>query len=218
LDSAEQKIADCLLRVPEPEPYAAWAAIVGPAFTPVRYAVASKLLAEGEMVRSMPVTNAFKLVINSVLKLRASIPERYSSAVRVGQAVAVRVDAYPDELFQGKVQRVNPTVDSQSRAFQVEISIANLAGRLKAGGFARAAIQIRTDENVPTVPLQAILTFAGVTKIFVIRDGKATPIPVEIGLREREWVELVGAVTPGWNVATSGLSQLVDGSPVKVRE
>lgn len=217
LDAAEQKLIDCTLRAPVPTGWAAWAAAVGPGFSPLRYAVAGRMVSEGEQVQSMPVTPAYKLVIDHALKLRAAVPERHAPDIRIGQLVEVRVDAYADRVFPGRVARVNPTVDPLNRTFQLEIAVPNLDGKLKAGGFARAAVRTRTDAAVRTVPPEAVVAFAGVTKVFVI-EGTAKAVEVQVGVREREWVEVIGDLPAGATVATSGFSQLVDGSPVKVRE
>ena len=208
LETAEQKLADCRLRAPVP----------ANGGSGVKYLVAQRLLSEGEMVRSMPVTNAFKLVVADSLELHAAVPERYTPDVKVGQAVEVRVDAYPGAAFAGRVARVNPTVDPQNRTFDVEVMVPNADGRLRCGGFARAAIKVRTDPAVKAVPPQAVTTFAGVTKLFVAAGETAKAIPVEVGTRDRDWWEVVGDVPADARVITSGQSQLVDGSPIKLRE
>ncbi|MFO0847075.1 MAG: efflux RND transporter periplasmic adaptor subunit [Gemmataceae bacterium] len=217
LDTAEQKLADTKLTCPEPAGWAAWAAAVGPGFAPLRYAVAQRLVSEGEMVRSQPVTNAYKLVIAHALKLRAAVPERFAGEVKVGQTVEVRVDAYPGAVFAGRVARVNPTVDPVNRTFQVEVAVPNLDGKLKAGGFARAAVRTHA-ETIKTVPPDALVTFAGVTKVFVVADGHAKAVEVRTGGREKDYVEVLGDLPAGASVATSGFSLLVDGSPVKLRD
>jgi RND family efflux transporter MFP subunit len=176
------------------------------------------MVSEGEMVQSTPVTDAFRVVIDTILKLRLQVPERYAPEVKVGRPVEVRVDAYPDRAFAGTVARVNPTVDPLNRTFEVEVLVPNGHGQLKAGGFARAELHLRTDPAVKTVPPHALVTFAGVTKVFVVEAGKAKPIEVRTGVRDREWVEVIGPVPDGARVITSGHSQIVDGSPVKVRE
>ena len=218
LDSALQRLEDCKLRVPVPEGWTAWAAVVGPGFSPLRYEVAQKLVAEGEMVRSMPVTNAFKLVIDHALKLHVSVPERQTANVKIGQKVEVRVDAYTGAVFLGRITRVNPTIDPMSRSFDVEVAVPNLDGRLKPGGFARASIQVRTDPAVKIVPPEAVLTFAGVSKLFVIENNKARAIPVTLGERDKTWVEVLGDVPADAQVVVSGLTQLVDGSPIQLRK
>ncbi|OWK36351.1 putative Co/Zn/Cd efflux system membrane fusion protein [Fimbriiglobus ruber] len=217
LEQAEQRLHDTVLRAPVPAGWEAWAAMVGPGFSPLRYSVAQRMLSEGEMVRSMPVTNAFKLVIDHALKLRAAVPERFTPDVKVGQPADVRVDAYSDHVFHGRVARVNPTVDTATRTFMVEIEVPNLDGRLKAGGFARAAILTRTDAAVKSVPPQAIVNFAGVNKVFVVANEKAKAVVVDVGTRDKDWIEVIGDVTNGATVVTSGQTQLVDGSAVRVR-
>ncbi len=217
VEQAEQRLADATLTAPVPAGWHAWAAAVGPAAVPLRYAVAQRLLSEGEMVRAMPVTNAFKLVLAHALKLKAAVPERYALEVKVGQAVDVRVEAYPGTTFVGRVARLNPTVDPLNRTFQAEVSVPNLDGRLKPGGFARAQVRTRT-EQVKTVPAEAVVTFAGVTKVFVVEQGEARAVEVTVGDREKNWLEVVGDLPVGASVATSGFSQLADGSPVRLRE
>lgn len=210
LDLAEQKLRDCKLTVPTPVGTTA-------APTQMKYAVAERMLTEGSMVRSMPVTNAFRLVLAHALKLRVMVPERYAAELKIGQPAEIIADAVPGKTFAGKIVRVNPTVDAANRTFQVEIEVPNADGVLKCGGFAKAAILTRTDADVPTVPPEAVVTFAGVTKVFVIDGGKAKAVEVQLGSREKDWVELHGPLPAAATVATSGQTQLVDGSAVKVR-
>jgi len=218
LDTAGQKLRDCKLAVPVPAGWEAWAAVTGPAFTPLRYVVARRMVGEGEMVRATPVTNAYRLVIDHVLKLRAAVPEGFEPEVHVGQACGVTVDAYPGVVFPGRVARKDPTIDPQSRTFQAEVEVPNAGGKLKCGGFAKAAILTRTDPAVKTVPPAAVVTFAGVNKVFVAAGGRAKAVEVQIGTREREWTEVIGDLSVGASVITSGQTQLVDGSSIRVRE
>lgn len=217
LDQAEQRLIDSTLSAPVPPGWAAWAAAVGPAASPLRYAVAQRMLSEGEMVRAMPVTNAFRVVLAHALKLRVAVPERYTPEVKIGQTVDVTVEAYPGRVFTGRVARVNPTVDPLNRTFQAEVSVPNLDGRLKPGGFARAAIQTRTD-TIKTVPPEAVVQFAGVSKVFLIASDTAKAVEVAVGVREKDWLEVIGDVSVGSRVATSGFSQLADGSPIRLRD
>jgi multidrug efflux pump subunit AcrA (membrane-fusion protein) len=217
LEDAEERLRETQIRAPIPHDWAAWSAIVTPAGNPLRYAVAGRMVSKGEMIRQMPVTNAFRLVIDHVLKLRVAIPEKYRPDVHVGQAVEVRVEAYPNALFPGVVARVNPTVDSVNRTFMVEIQVPNCGRRLNVGGFAKAEILTCADVAVLTVPSEAVKTFAGVTKVFVTEGNTARALEVEVGTREKEWVEVRGSLKPDMKVITSGHSQLVEGSPVRIR-
>ena len=217
LETAEQRLKDAVLCAPIPDVFGAWAAAVGPAFTPLSYAVSTRMVTEGEMLRSNPVANVFRLIIDQGLKLRANVPEQYAAEVRVGQSVRLQVDSYPGLAFTGLVTRINPSIDYQTRTFLTEVSVPNLDRRLKAGGFARAQIDTRT-EAARTIPPAALLTFAGVTKVFTVVDGKAKAVEVKLGNRDREWLEVTSDLPAGTVVATSGFSQLIEDSAVTVRK
>ncbi|MBA4190468.1 MAG: hypothetical protein C0467_20975 [Planctomycetaceae bacterium] len=217
LDDAEDRLRETQLRAPVPDDWGAWSAVVGSALNPVRYSVAARMVSKGATISPMRVTNAYRLVADHVLKLRVAVPERYSPDVHVGQAVDVRVEAYPGLVFPGTVARMFPTVDPENRTFVTEVEVPNCARKLRAGGFANAEVLLRTDAAVLTVPAEAVVTFAGVTKVFVVEGETAKAIEVELGAREKDWVEIRGAIAPESRVITSGQSQLVDGSPIRIR-
>ncbi|MBN9518583.1 efflux RND transporter periplasmic adaptor subunit [bacterium] len=218
LEQAEQKLRDTVVRAPVTDEWAAWAAGLGSA-VPFKYAVAQRLVWEGEMVRAMPEKNVFKLVVCHPLKLRAAVPEKHAPEVKAGQPVTVRVEAF-DRPFRGAVSRIAPTVDTLNRTFQVEVTVPNNDPRaaLMPGSFARAEVETRTDADVLTVPPAAVVTFAGVTKVFVADGDKAKAVEVRVGRRDRDWVEVTGALRPGARVITSGQTQLVDGSAIRIRQ
>lgn len=236
LDSARQRLSETKVRVPTPSEERLRLArerLRGAILPPdaeikasdVKFVVAQRMVSKGEMVRAFPSVAVFRLVIDHPLKLVAAIPERHVGEVKVGQPVGLVVEAYPNEVFKGMVGRVNPTVDRNSRSFVIEVDVPNESRRLKAGSFAKAAVVTREDKNAVTVPPEALVTFAGVTKVFVVEDGKARAVPVKPGQRpgvqaeERtgSWVEVIGDLRPGSQVVTSGHSQLAEGTPVRVR-
>ncbi len=215
LEDAERKLADTKLNAPAPHEWDAWLKELGPTTTPFKYAVALKLVSAGEMVQSTPVTNCYRLVIDHILKLGVTIPEKHAPEIVLNQLVELRVKAYPNLVFTGTVTRISPTTDTANRAFSVVIRVYNGDGKLKAGGFASAEIVIRSD-TVITVPPEALVSFAGVNKVFVVAGDRAKAVEVGLGAREKEWLEVTG-LPAGTKVITSGQSQLVDGSLIRVR-
>lgn len=232
LNSAQQRLADTKLLVPavadRPTP------VVGPGgqqiyLPPItRFSVARKLVSEGEMLRVSPTTSmsVFKLVVDDYLKLGAAVPERYLDEVKIGQEVDVEVEAHRDQVFKGLVIRMNPTVDPASRTFQIVIGVPNPDRKLRAGCFAKAAIATRLDSQALTVPAESLVSFAGVTKVFVVESGQAKEVPVTPGVRvevtqagrKSNWIEVTGNLKVGQSVVTSGQSQLFDGRSVRIRE
>jgi multidrug efflux pump subunit AcrA (membrane-fusion protein) len=214
-EDAERKLADTKLSAPFPPEWEMWLKQLGPTSTPLKYAVAQKMVSAGEMVQATPVTNCYRLVIDHALKLGVAVPEKYAPEVVNDQTVELRVEAYPGQAFIGKVARISPTIDLQNRTFGVVIGVLNCEGRLKAGGFATAEIITRT-EDVVTIPPEALVQFAGVNKVFVVEGDKAKAKEVTLGTRDKDWVE-VGGLPKGAKVITSGQSQLVDGSVIRIR-
>lgn len=198
-----------------------------PAIATVEYVVCHRDVAEGEMVRPLAASAPpmFRLVIDRPLKLKATIPERHRGDLKIGQDAELTVEAYPGKQFYARVARVNPAVDRSSRTFEVEIAVPNQDRQLSPGSFARVSIQVRTDPAARTVPEEALLTYAGVTKIFIVQNGKAREVLVRPGLTtdeqkngtRRTWIEVEGDIPAKAQVVTSGHSQLADGTAVRVK-
>jgi RND family efflux transporter MFP subunit len=179
------------------------------------YAITSRSAAEGSFVRIG--TEVFKLVIDRILKLKVPVPDRYVAEVKEGQKVTVKTAAY-DKSFEGTVTRINPSVDLTTRTFEVEIQVPNPDGVLKSGSFAKAAIITRMDPETQTVPLDAVVRFAGITKIFLQDGDHARELQVTPGATTSDWIEITSPKLPaGAQVVTSGQSLLSDGLPIFVR-
>jgi RND family efflux transporter MFP subunit len=223
LATAEQRLRDTRIVAPIPQREKCDA---DTPLTEMGYVVTQRSVAKGEMVRNGFATPLLKLVLEQTLKLQAQLPERYIGVVSVGQAVELDVEAYPGRRFSGRVARINPSVDRVSRTFTTEIQVPNGERRLRAGCFVRADILLAQDAQALTVPDEAIVTFAGVTKVFVVsgdvvREVKVQPGgAVEVGGdgEPRRWVEVQGDLASNARVVTSGQSQLADGVAVRVRE
>jgi len=177
--------------------------------------VRKRLVNVGETYKEK--TPFMSLVATHALKLQGEVPERFAPQVRAGHRVRVEVEAYPGRAFAGSITRVSPAVDVESRTFTVEASVPNPGGALKPGFFAKASIVTGRERNVPFVPEEAVVTFAGIVKVYVIADGKAEERRITTGQRRDGWVEILDGVKVGETVATSGLNQLATGTAVTVQ-
>jgi RND family efflux transporter MFP subunit len=210
LAMARQQLEDTRIRAPVPTQTVPGAESSGPV-----YAITSRASAEGTFVKSG--TEVFKLVIDQSLKLRLRVPERHVAEVRLGQAAEVRTVSYA-AAFAGSVTRINPSVDPVSRTFEVEVLVPNPGSELKAGSFAKAVIRTSMDAEAVTVPLESVVSFAGIQKVFVVENGKAREAQVCLGVQDRDWAEVCKPrLARGALVVTSGLKDLADGTPVVVR-
>jgi multidrug efflux pump subunit AcrA (membrane-fusion protein) len=216
LDLAEQRLADTTVRAPAAAETAASAVSAATTHAGAgRYAVAARHVSVGEYVREG--TAMFRLVAADPIKFRAKVPERFVAQVRVGQRATVSVEAYND-VFTGQVARINPAIDLASRTFEVEVTVPNADGRLQPGGFARGSILTYTDENVLFVPREALVTFAGVSKVFTVADGKAVDHTVQVGVTLDGQVEIVKGLKAGaGDVVVGGAAKLAGGAPVTAK-
>lgn len=185
--------------------------------SPLGGSVVKRLVSVGEYVR--PGTPLFDLVDDDPLKLRGDVPERFSQEIAIGQPVHIKVDAFPDKVFDGRLVRVSPAANAENRSISVEAEVPNPERQLKAGFFASANIVTRDDDQALVVPETAVINFAGVTKLFVVRDAVAYERHVRIGTRDEQGlVEVIEGLHLDEVVATSGLAKLENGMAVTVRK
>ncbi len=183
--------------------------------SPIAGYVRKRLVNAGETFKEK--TPLMSLVATHALKLQGDVPERFAPQIGVGRPVRVEVEAFPGQAFPGAITRVSPTVDVDSRSFSVEASVPNPKGALKPGFFAKASILTGTEKNAPFVPEEAVASFAGIVKVYVIVDGKAEERRVRTGGRRDGRVEILEGVAVGETVATSSLSQLATGTAVAIQ-
>jgi RND family efflux transporter MFP subunit len=136
-----------------------------------------------------------RLVQTNPLRLRLEVPERESAAVRPGQAVRVTVEG-DTNVYAGELARLAPAIREASRMLLVEADVANPGG-LRAGLFARARIVVNPREPAVCAPTAALINFAGLEKVVVLKDGKAIEKTVTSGRRDGSWIEIVSGLTAG---------------------
>jgi len=113
----------------------------------------------------------------------------------------------------GRVARLSPSIQEQSRTLIVEAEVANPSGRLRPGSFARAEIVVEADRSAVIVPVSAVVTFAGVERVFVVADGRAVERRIRTGRRAGDRVEVLEGLSAGDPVVVSP-GNLVGGQPV----
>jgi multidrug efflux pump subunit AcrA (membrane-fusion protein) len=175
--------------------------------------VAERTADLGEYVS--PQQKVATIVRTNPLRVRIDIPEQAIREVHVGQSVSATTSAWPDRNFSGRVARIAPNVSAQSRTLTVEAEIENSSGALKPGQFATVRILEERAEPAVLVPARAVVTDAGVSRVFVIKDGHAEQRLVQTGQTEGDLIEIKQGVAADEQVATSNQQQLTDGIAVK---
>jgi multidrug efflux pump subunit AcrA (membrane-fusion protein) len=162
-----------------------------------------------------PQQKVVTIVKTNPLRIRIDIPEQAIPEVKVGQSVSITTSAWPDKNFAGRVARIAPNVSATSRTLTVEAEIENSGNALKPGQF--ATVRMLQERAAPAVliPARAVVTEAGVSRVFVIKDGHAEQRLVQTGQTEGDLIEVRQGVAADEQVATSNLEQLTDGIAVK---
>jgi len=181
---------------------------------PISGIVSERLVQVGEYIGAR--TQVATIVQVDPLKLRTGVQERHAGVVQPGLAVQFRVESFGDTVFHGKIEHVSPALDQTMRTFAVEAIVENDDRRLKPGFFAKGVILTKKDENVMAVSDSAVSTFAGVSSVYVIKDGKITQQNVDLGVRQGELWEVLNGLKGNETLASNRLNELATGVKVTV--
>ncbi len=147
--------------------------------------------------------------------VRATIIERDYGRIHIGQPSEIQVDAFPSRLFPGKVFRVAPQLQQESRVAQMEVKVVNDSLLLKPGMFAKVRVVLAEKDSVQIVPGKAVVRRNGNTGVFIIQKGELTAryVAVKTGITTPVRAEIISPLLDG-EVVTLGQHLLEDGSPV----
>lgn len=185
--------------------------------SPISGIVTARNYDPGDMSGQLPILVVGQTSPN--VKVIINVNESDVAVVKNGMDVDIAFDSYPGETFHGKISRITPAVDVNSRTFPVEVLVANPAGKILPGMFARVDIKLGTRDNV-VLPDRAVVKQSGSAKKFVYTysNGKVSYVPVELGQRIDDSYELLSGVNNGDTVVITGQVRLADGVEVKLKK
>ena len=195
VDMARKSSADTLVRAP---------------FSGI---VAERLVSTGDYVTRG--TKIAKVVRIDPVRVELTVPEQYLSLVKAGQPVRLSVDAYPGEVFSATVRFVSPSLKANQRALTVEAIAQNSDNRLKPGLFVTALLQQPAPAPAMLVPVSAVETVAGTSRVYVLSGDKVEERIVTIGEKVGDRVELATGIKAGEQVAANPRGKLADGARVQ---
>ncbi|MFN0107775.1 MAG: efflux RND transporter periplasmic adaptor subunit [Blastocatellia bacterium] len=147
----------------------------------------------------------------------ANAAEQDISRVKKGAQVTVTIDSLPGQKFSGRIMRISPLLDAQTRNGQVEIEIPNKGGALKGEMFARVELNLGSERETMLLPRDALVYRGEKPGVFTIEAEKAKFVEVETGLTQEDKVELLGGLKLGDKVITQGVNLVKDGDRVSER-
>jgi membrane fusion protein (multidrug efflux system) len=178
--------------------------------------VASRLLVkEGEFVA--PRAPLLEMYDPASLVILAAVPEKHATKVTTELRVDVRLDAYPGEIMEGRIERIYPYLDPRLRTRTIEISLDKSIDLLP-GMFARLKVRMQKIDDAVVVPVGALIERPKGRIVFVVEDGKAVARSVETGIEEDNVIQIVSGVQPGDKIIIAGHEKLKNGTAVSLAE
>ena len=151
------------------------------------------------------------------VRVLIDVVEKDIPLIKIGQKAELRAEAYPDQVFEGTVTRIVQALNRATRTMTVEIDLPNKDRRLKGGMFARVEVVVGTHRDAIQIPIDAVSRLEEAQYVFVVRDGKAQRVNVEIGARKENRIEIVNGLTGDEAVIVSGKDLVHDGTPVQAQ-
>lgn len=153
-------------------------------------------------MRFMPGEALYQIADLSSVWAIADVFEQDIGGVRVGQKARLRVDAYPDRVFEGTVTYVYPTLKAETRSVPVRVELANPGGLLKPAMFATLELAPAGGAKVLALPTSAVID-SGVRRVVLVQPGgdkdagRFEPREVKLGVRAGDYVEVREGVKEG---------------------
>lgn len=184
-------------------------------YSPLASRVKEKKVSPGDFVKTG--TPLFILIQPNPLKVRFTVPERDVGKLKVGQDVTLKVDAFRDKEFKGKVSIVFPSLDEKTRTLTLEALVPNSDGMLKPGLFAKVVLYTGPAQDTVVVPVTALLYEAEKVKLFTISGDRAKETKVRMGNKYGEMMEITEGIQEGEKIVVAGQQSLSEGVKVSVQ-
>jgi len=182
--------------------------------SPVNGFVSRRLVDPGASVgQNAPVVEVVDI---SRVRMIANVVEKDLKQLQAGDVTRVQVDAFPGETFTGRIARVSPVLDPATRTAPIEVEIANPTYRLKPGMYARVGVTLDTKKDALVVPANALIDLGGRRGVFMPLSETAVFRAVQVGTEQGDIVEILGGLTEGNEVITTGAGQLRDGDRIQL--
>jgi membrane fusion protein (multidrug efflux system) len=152
----------------------------------------------------------------SKVKVDFSIPEKYIYLFEKGQTIKFKVDGVEGE-FDGEVYAYEPKVENSTRTLILRAICINPGGKLLPGTFANVSFMLSQTDNAILVPTQSIVPKLKGQNVFVVKNGRAKSVDVEIADRTDLNVRITsGNISEGDTIITTNILRLKDNVPVKI--
>ncbi len=185
--------------------------------SPITGIVTARNYESGDLFAQKPVLHIMQI---EPLKVIVNIPEQYFPDVKVGMPVALDVDIFPEDRFEGHVALIHPALDPATRTFTVEVRVPNPSNKLRPGMYACTQFDMGRKSGIMVSDV-AVRKQTGSAEryLYVIKaDSTAERRRVEVGRQVDDRLDILSGVRPGEQIAVTSLSKLYDGALVRIEK
>lgn len=182
---------------------------------PISGHISKRYVDKGTM--SAPGVPVVRISNEDVLKIVTSVTEKDFVNIKKGMPVEISVDAFPDEIIQGSVSIISPTINPATRTGEIEIHINNSEHHLRAGMFARLKLSLGK-RRATVISRDGLLKIPGTGSyyVYVVEGGRAIQKNLKIGVEQGGIVEVVSGIGPGEKIVVTGQNRVKEGTPVSI--
>jgi multidrug efflux pump subunit AcrA (membrane-fusion protein) len=186
---------------------------------PFRGEISKKYVDAGAFVSpSSPSTPLVSLVHTETLKIVANVLEKDIPLLKPGMKAKIRVESYPEKVFEGRVEKINSALELSTRTLQAEIYVLNTNRFLKPGMFANVEVVLLEKSQTLIIPREAVIEAGSELSVFVVEGKQAVRRPITLGYEQDRFVEVLKGINEGEQVIIKGQQLIKDGSVIRVVE
>jgi RND family efflux transporter MFP subunit len=210
--AAEAAVADAKARLVSAQEQLEKATVRAP-FTGV---VSEREVSAGDVVQSGALL--YTVIDPSSMQLEATVPADQLQTLKVGTPVEFTVAGYGTRRFQGRIDRINPSVDPATRQVRIYVTIPNRDQGLVAGLFTEGRVETQR-KRVLAIPLTALDPRGASSEVLRLQQARVQRVRVELGLQDAaaEMVEVVRGLAPGDTVLLGSAQGIAQGTIVRIQ-
>lgn len=183
---------------------------------PISGFIAERNAKVGNLTESFQRERMFHIVQQKELYGIVHLPEKELPKVHKEQKATLLMTALGDSNVTAFVERISPVIDAKTGTFKVTLRVPNADNLLKAGMFAQVKLNYDTHHNATLLPRKALLAIDDKVNVFIINEGKAHKVAVEIGYQDGDFVEIIKGLNGDEQVVVTGHQNLKDLAPVEI--
>jgi len=176
--------------------------------------VGLRKVSEGAFVSNSTVITTLQQL--DPIKVEFAVPEKFLSELAVGKEINFTVESSED-IFNAKIYATESKIDADTRSIKIRAICPNSSMKLFPGLFANIKLNYSPQKETLVIPARAVFPVLKGEQVFMVKGGKATPVDIKTGFRDGTQVEVLQGIAAGDTIVMSGLLQIKEGMPVKVR-